>query len=420
MPDKNEASVRAAGDPGSWAAWPVYSGAALGLPGCYWYPVMWSRQIGSRPVPIQLLGHRLVLIRDAGRAYALADRCPHRGVPLSLGSQEFPGTISCPYHGWTYDLGSGNLCAVITDGPDSPICGKVAVRTYPTAERLGLVWIFIGPGAYLADPPSDIPAIEGAIPDELLEHDFVLGGNIELRRGGWRFGAENGFDEGHAKYLHRTSLWRMFKLMPTWTRTRVDQDGAWITRVQNEVHWDADFPGLGPWSNKRWYRQGSRAQVLGSSPSAAAHANKVIASLNVPGNQSIRLPGLLRIVHTKFIHYEWYVPVDKEYYRYVQLMVRFETGLRGTVAKLQYLTFDRWLFHGQFSSQDAWMVDVMDAPPEKLYRPDVSITSWRRLCEKAPPDGLRGLLGRSEEDGGNRRPAAQVMDLYGDAKDDDG
>ena len=28
------------------------------------------------------------------------------------------------------------------------------------------------------------------------------------------------------------------------------------------------------------------------------------------------------------------------------------------------------------------MVDVMDAPPERLYRPDVSITEWRRLFEE--------------------------------------
>jgi hypothetical protein len=116
--------------------------------------------------------------------------------------------------------------------------------------------------------------------------------------------------------------------------------------------------------------------------------------MQVLGNQSIRLPGLLRIVHQKFIHYEWYVPIDEDLYRYVQVMVRFETGIRGVRAKSQYLLFDRWLFHGEFSAQDAWMVDVMDAPPEKLYRPDVSITAWRRLCESAPDSGLPGLVER--------------------------
>jgi len=48
----------------------------------------------------------------------------------------------------------------------------------------------------------------------------------------------------------------------------------------------------------------------------------------------------------------------------------------------KYLGAIRWLFHGQFSGQDAWMVEVTDAPPEKLYRPDVSLTTWRNLAEE--------------------------------------
>ncbi len=379
----------------SWDAWPRYRDAIVGLPGPYWYPIMWTGQLRVRPVPITVLGQRLVFIREQGRAYALRDRCPHRGVPLSLGSREFPGTISCPYHGWTYSLKSGELVAVITDGPDSPICGKLRVETFPTAEKLGLIWVLIGPAGYTRPKSNDLPPVDAAIPTELLTNTFVMGGNIEIRRGGWRFAAENGYDEGHAKYLHRTSLWRKFKLMPTWTKTKVvGEEGGWITRVQQEVHWEASFPGVGYWSNKRWYRSGSGSQVLGASPSAAATANPVIASMRVLGNQSIRLPGLLRIVHQKFIHYEWYVPIDEDLYRYVQVMVRFETGLNAATAKLRYALLDRWLFHGEFSGQDAWMVDVMDAPPEKLYRPDVSITAWRRLCEEAPEDGLLGLLSR--------------------------
>ena len=31
------------------------------------------------------------------------------------------------------------------------------------------------------------------------------------------------------------------------------------------------------------------------------------------------------------------------------------------------------------------MVEVTDAPPEKLYRPDVSLLEWRRLIEEGNP-----------------------------------
>ena len=347
---------------------------------------MWSVQLRSKPIAIEIANRRIMVIRDGGEAHALDDRCPHRGVPLSLGSQEFPGTISCPYHGWTFDLRSGCLRAVITDGPDSPLVGKVTIASIPVAERLGLVWVFIGPDP-ADDGQGEVPPVETAIPSELLDADIALGGNIEMRSGGWRFGAENGFDEGHAKYLHRDSLWRMLKVMPTWTKTVVvDDTEGWITRVQTEVHWAADFPGLGRWSGERLWKIGSGAKML-EGPKASGRTDPHIAALGFRGQQSIRLPGLLRIVHRRFIHYEWYVPVDAERYRYVQLLVEYKSGVSALLFKLRYLLLIRWLFHGQFSAQDKWMVDVMDAPPERLYRPDVSITAWRRICEGAPRAG---------------------------------
>ena len=184
-----------------------------------------------------------MLQRDAhGRACALHDRCLHRGVPLSAGTEEFPGTMTCAYHAWTYRLSDGELCAVITDGPDSPMCGKVSVRTYPVAEAIGLVWVFIGDGAAA---PADRAAPRGTG----RRAAAGVGGRIEDRDGNWRYYAENGFDEGHAKYLHRTSYWRLFKTMPTWNKIHVERHGRWIYRVEDERHWDAEFPGLGHWTN---------------------------------------------------------------------------------------------------------------------------------------------------------------------------
>lgn len=355
-----------------WSSWPRYNSATYGLRN-YWYPVQWANRVGRKPLPIKLLGEDIVLVREGEQVYALHDRCPHRGVPLSLGRRQFRGTLSCVYHGWTFALDSGDLCAVLTDGPDSPICGKLKVRTYPVAQRLGLVWVYLGDGP--------VPPVERDIPTELVENSFVMGGRSDVRNGNWRFAAENGFDEGHAKYLHNTALWRLFKVMPAWNKTRVSQEGPWLVRIQEELHWEAEFPGLGVWTNKRWWRRAP----LPDRPGKGKRVNPVIESLNIPGFVSIRLPGLLRVAYPKFIHYEWYVPVDADHVRYVQIMVRFESGLRAALFKMGYLTAIRWLFHGQFTKQDAWMVDVTDAPPERLYRPDVSITAWRRLLERAEP-----------------------------------
>lgn len=355
-----------------WSSWPRYEKAELGFRD-YWYPIMWAEEVGKKPVPIELVGENIVLVREKDEIFALHDRCPHRGVPLSMGRRQYEGTISCPYHGWTYKLDTGKMCAALTDGPESPINNRISVSTYPVAQRLGLVWVYVGDG----DPPP----VERDIPDELVNNDFAMGGRWDIREGNWRFAAENGFDEGHAKYLHNTALWRLFKVMPAWNKTRIVEKEGWLIRVQDEVHWEADFPGLGKWTNKRWWKR----MPLPDAPGKGKDINPVIKSLDIPGFVSVRLPGLLRVAYPHFIHYEWYVPVNEDQVRYVQIMVRFEDGLKASIFKAKYLAFIRWLFHGQFTGQDAWMVDVMNAPPEKLYRPDLSMTAWRRHVEQVEP-----------------------------------
>jgi phenylpropionate dioxygenase-like ring-hydroxylating dioxygenase large terminal subunit len=378
-------SKRADAGRNDWTAWPTYDASALGFRD-WWYPVAWSNQIGESPTAITLCGTTLMVVRDGGSVYALHDRCPHRGVPLSEGTKEFPATVSCPYHGWTYRLSDGELVAVITDGPDSPICGKVSVQTYPVVERLGMVWVFIGD----EEPHS----IDDQLPEELTQGDrFTIGGRINERTGNWRYACENGYDEGHAKFLHRTSWWRIFKVMPTWNRTHIEQDGRWLYRVQDEVHWEADFPGVGHWTNIRPWKikppaMKTKAVSNIGNTGGAASVDPVIKRQGFPGFASVSLPGVLRIAYPQFIHYEFYVPIDADNHRYVGVMVQFKTGLAGWWYRTRYLSAIRWLFHGNFSNQDKWMVELTDCPPERLYRPDSSLIAWRRLCEVgARPNG---------------------------------
>jgi nitrite reductase/ring-hydroxylating ferredoxin subunit len=359
----------------NWESWPVYEAAETGL-GNYWYPVLWSRDVRKKPIAVQVMDEQIVLIREGDLVFALNDRCPHRGVPLHFGSREFPNTITCVYHGWTYELESGLMCAAITDGPDSPISCKAAVKTYPVAERFGLIWVFIGD---LAD--DDIPPLEDDLPDEMVDNPVVVVGKIQSgREGNWRYAAENGFDEGHAKFLHRNSVWAGFRQMPVWTMTKIlkSDDEKWLSRQWTEVHWDAEFPGLGTWTQRRWWKR-----TTPSRPSDKKGVDPVIDSLDLPGVVSVRLPYLLRVAYSKYIHYEWAIAEGPDFHRYVQLLVSFQRGLLKRLwFKLKYLLFIRWAFHTQFTGQDAWMVDVMDVPPERLYRPDSSVISYRRLVEK--------------------------------------
>jgi phenylpropionate dioxygenase-like ring-hydroxylating dioxygenase large terminal subunit len=312
-----------------------------------------------------------MLVRKQGKAYAFFDQCPHRGVPLSIGQQEFPGTWTCRYHGWTFNLETGVLEAALTDGPDSPICGKVRVKTYHVEERAGLIWLYIG--------ESDPSPLEADIPAEFLESDVVILGRITIQKGNWRYACENGIDEGHAKYLHRYGVVRsFFRELPAWSKIKLvmDKDG-WIIRETEKISFGDNYGELGRWPRKNpfWKRRGKGHRI------------------------SMRLPCILRNEHLnkRKVNVSWYVPVDHERYRYLQFYATRARGVSALWFRLCFWLYYRWAHLIQFNNQDIWMVSLMpETPPERLYRPDVSITAWRKLCEHARGDASG--LSMSEEE----------------------
>jgi phenylpropionate dioxygenase-like ring-hydroxylating dioxygenase large terminal subunit len=339
--------------------WPRYEAAVLGFRD-YWYPVTWSSRVGAKPVSFRLLGDPVMFRRERGKIHAFYDQCPHRGIPLSVGRQEFPGTWSCRYHGWTFDCQTGVLRAALTDGPDSPICGKVRVRTYPVEERAGLVWIWMGDG-----PPS-VP-VEHDIPAPMLAPNTLVIGRIVQRANNWRMAAENGYDEGHVVYLHRYgNLWTLFNRYPAWIRSRRggEVEGEWLRRVANDVGPGGEYPGLGYWPRHRPWN-----------------------FVRSPARTSVRLPGLLEVRMQDYDFYAWWMASTEDTHRYFQIMVK-----RGSVAQRRLFQFTYWLYrrwlHIQFTNQDSWMIGLMPmTAPERLYRPDASIVAWRRFCEHARGGG---------------------------------
>src|SRR5882762_10526397 len=69
-----------------------------------WYMGAWVREIAEKPVGRVILGEPVVMFRTASGAFgALRDVCPHRAVPLSLGTVEGE-RIRCPYHSLEFDI----------------------------------------------------------------------------------------------------------------------------------------------------------------------------------------------------------------------------------------------------------------------------------------------------------------------------
>ena len=101
----------------------------------YWYPALPEKKVGRRkPVEVKIVGEKLVFFRDdKNEVVAVHHTCTHRGASLAYGRTHFKGTLTCPYHGWTFD-GKGNLLAVLGEGPNSTLPGAkgTKIRVYPT------------------------------------------------------------------------------------------------------------------------------------------------------------------------------------------------------------------------------------------------------------------------------------------------
>jgi hypothetical protein len=72
----------------------------------FWYPTVALSALAAGPRPFTLLGQPLVLwLGKDGAPHAFHDRCPHRGVALSMDSKVVDGALRCGYHGWRFGPG---------------------------------------------------------------------------------------------------------------------------------------------------------------------------------------------------------------------------------------------------------------------------------------------------------------------------
>jgi nitrite reductase/ring-hydroxylating ferredoxin subunit len=85
----------------------------------------------GQSVSVDIDGSRIALFHEDGRYHAVDEACLHQGGPLSEGCVD-RGVVTCPWHGWRYDLRSGER----VDRRGSPI------GVYPVQLDDG--WIAIG------------------------------------------------------------------------------------------------------------------------------------------------------------------------------------------------------------------------------------------------------------------------------------
>jgi len=162
-----------------------------------WYVAAWSRDIDDALRRFTILDEHIVMFRrsDGGIA-ALEDRCPHRLLPLSKGKR-IGDTVQCGYHGLTFD-GTTGKCTRVPGQSNLP--ASAYVETYPTEERHGIVWIWMGDPAR-ADRAKIFDMPEFTAPGWAVHHGDAL-----YLKSNYLNVAENLVDPAHVSFVHPTTL----------------------------------------------------------------------------------------------------------------------------------------------------------------------------------------------------------------------
>ncbi|MBE9115570.1 aromatic ring-hydroxylating dioxygenase subunit alpha [Lusitaniella coriacea LEGE 07157] len=105
-----------------------------------WYWALPSCELKRSQVkPVTLLGKDLAIYRNAdGKAIAIDAYCPHMGAHFAEGTVDGKG-LRCFFHNWKFDE-QGNCI-------DVPCLGKalpLQIKTWHTAERYGMIWVWVG------------------------------------------------------------------------------------------------------------------------------------------------------------------------------------------------------------------------------------------------------------------------------------
>jgi phenylpropionate dioxygenase-like ring-hydroxylating dioxygenase large terminal subunit len=184
-----------------------------------WYVVLQSREVKpNKIVGVLRMGERLVFWRDSlGKVTCQVDKCPHRGVALSIGCLK-GDAIQCPFHGFEYDQ-NGKCVLVPANGRAAEPPKALQVPTYPAREAHGYVYIWWG------DPRSEYPELPWF---EDLDETFTTSDYIAHWAAHYSRIIENQLDVFHLPFVHATTIGRGDKTIADGPLTVVDSDSLEI------------------------------------------------------------------------------------------------------------------------------------------------------------------------------------------------
>jgi phthalate 4,5-dioxygenase len=161
----------------------------------HWLPALLSSELPEPdcpPVRLKLLGEDLVAFRaTSGRVGVLDTYCPHRNANLFWGRNEEEG-LRCVYHGWKFD--ADGACMDMPNEPArSRFAEKIRQPAYATAEKGGVIWVYMGP----PELEPKLPELEWTLVPETHRNP-----SKRIQACNWLQNLEGEVDSSHANFLH--------------------------------------------------------------------------------------------------------------------------------------------------------------------------------------------------------------------------
>ena len=378
----------------------------------YWYPAIVDKKVPrTRPVRRRLLGQDVVFFRAKdGHVVALANWCPHRNASLANGQCLWAGTITCPYHGATFDE-TGKPLAMLGEGAESkwPTRAGNAARSYPTRTLKGMVFIWMGEG-----PPAPI---EEDVPPEFFDDRAMVMFDEQEWKVNWRASLEN-LQDAHVFFVHRNSievlsqdesgLRLLLHMGPDRPPTHVvngralvfenprlfdfiDQNQERKTTIQGPFQ--ETYPGLGgakyPKTPYRLYL----ARAMGFLRRTLRPKMDWLVD-DIEWAMGVHLPTTFRLDYQSHIYSRAVTPLDEERSWVFYYTTTYpDTRLRALRNRVVFHAYYNWKQHKNFSGQDKRIVEDLnyENPRERLSSSDAFPVAWRKMViehARKPPAGV--------------------------------
>lgn len=379
----------------------------------YWYPAIADRKVPRRKgVRRKLLGREIVFFRGKhGQVVALTNWCPHRNASLAQGSCLFSGTISCPYHGLTFDE-DGTAVAFLGEGASSKFPGRPSsrARSYPTRTLKGLVFIWMGDG----EPAP----IEEDVPPEFFDEAALVLHSQQKWKANWRPALEN-LQDSHAYFVHRNSLEvlsqdefglnLLLHMGPERPPTKVVNGRALVfentrffdfqdsqqerkTKIEKPAFQES-YAGL---NGAKWPKTRTRLRLAQAMGFLRKHLRPKADWLvdDEEWSLGVHLPTTFRFDYQTHVYSRTVTPMDEE----GSWVFYYNTSYPGSPWKrlyrrINYAVYYNWKQHYNFSGQDKRIVEGIsyDEPQERFSSSDAFPLAFRRLvvthARRAPSDG---------------------------------